>query len=64
MTRTLSLALALAAAFSLPAPAEDETKITPGVGPTSTMTDKVPQMKSDGATTPDAAPHDAQRMAN
>jgi hypothetical protein len=55
MTRTLSLALILAAAFALPALAEDATKIQPGVGPTSTMTDKVPQMKSDATVAPDAA---------
>jgi hypothetical protein len=55
MTRTFSLALVLAAAFALPALAEDATKIQPGVGPTSTMTDKVPQMKSDTTAAPDAA---------
>jgi hypothetical protein len=55
MTRTLSLALVLAAAFALPALAEDATKIQPGVGPTNTMTDKVPQMKSDAIAAPDAA---------
>jgi hypothetical protein len=55
MARTLSLALAVAAAFSVPALAEDATKIEPGNGPTSTMTDKVPQMKSDAIAAPDAA---------
>ena len=55
MIRTLSLAVVLAAAFALPALAEDATKITPGSGPTSTVTNQVPQMKSDSTAAPDAA---------
>ena len=47
MIRTLSLATVLATAIALPALAEDaKLKIEPGTGPTSTMTDQVPQMKS------------------
>ena len=46
MIRNLSLAAVVAVAFVLPAIAEDsKIKIEPGTGPTSTMTDQVPQMK-------------------
>jgi hypothetical protein len=47
MMRTLTLATALAAVLALPAMAEEKTKIEPGTGPTGTMTQQVPQMKSD-----------------
>jgi len=48
MIRTLSLATTFAVALAFPVLAEDaSTKIEPGTGPTSTMTNQVPQMKSD-----------------
>ena len=47
MMRTLTLTTALAAVLTLPAMAEEKTKIEPGTGPTGTMTEQVPQMKSD-----------------
>lgn len=50
MMRTLSIATVLAAAFALPAMAEDtNTKIEPGIGPTSTMTDAAPPMRQGDA---------------
>ena len=48
MFRALSLATTFAVALVLPAFAEDaNTKVEPGTGPTSTMTDQVPKMNSD-----------------
>jgi len=48
MNRTIFLAAGLAAALALPATAEDaNSKVEPAKGPTSTMTDQVPQMKRD-----------------
>lgn len=48
MFRTLSLATTFAVAFVFPAFAEDaNTKVEPGTGPTSAMTDQVPKMKSE-----------------
>ncbi len=58
MIRTLSVATLLAAAVALPAVAEDtKTKIEPGAGPTSTMTDTVPQMKQDAEAIKEAGPN-------
>jgi hypothetical protein len=52
MIRILSLATTFAVALVLPALAEDaSTKIEPGTGPTSTMSNQVPQMKSDADAT-------------
>ena len=52
MIRSLSLAV-LATALAVPAMAEEKNKIDPGgsTGPTSTMTDQVPQMKKDAEAT-------------
>ena len=45
-----SLATAFSAAFAAPVLAEDTNiKVDPGTGPTSTMTDRVPLMKSDAS---------------
>jgi hypothetical protein len=61
--RTLSMATVLAAAIALPAMAEDtKTKIEPGSGPTSTMTDAVPQMKRDAEAIKDAGPNSAKPL--
>jgi hypothetical protein len=50
----------MAAALTLPAIAEDaKVKIEPGSGPTSTMTDQVPQMKSDAEAVKQAGPNSA-----
>ena len=51
MIRSLSLATVFVAALAIPAMAEEKNKIDPagGTGPTSTMTDQVPQMKKDAA---------------
>ena len=50
MFRNLSLATAFSVAFAAPALAEDTNiKVDPGRGPTSTMTDRVPHMKSDAS---------------
>jgi hypothetical protein len=58
MNRTLSLATALAAVIALPAMAEDaKTGTEPGAGATSTMSDQVPQMKSDAETVDAAQPN-------
>lgn len=58
MTRTLSLATTLAVALVLPAMAEDaNTKVEPGKGPMSTMTDQVPQLKRDAQAIDQAAPN-------
>jgi hypothetical protein len=52
MIRTLSLAMTFVVALALPVLAEDaSTKIEPGTGPTSTMSNQVPQMKSDADAT-------------
>ena len=45
MIRTLTLAAIASLGLSLPAAAQDKLKVEPGKGPTSTMTDQVPQMK-------------------
>jgi hypothetical protein len=48
MFRALSLATACSVAFAIPVFAEDaKIKVDPGAGPTSTISDRVPQMKSD-----------------
>jgi len=58
MIRTLSLATALAAVIALPAMAEDaKTGTEPGAGATSTMSDQVPQMKSDAEAVDAAQPN-------
>lgn len=51
MIRSLSLATAVVAALAIPAIAEEKNKIDPagGTGPTSTVTEQVPQMKKDAA---------------
>ena len=51
MIRSLSLATVCVAALAIPAMAEEKNKIDPagGTGPTSTMTDQVPQVKTDAA---------------
>jgi hypothetical protein len=51
MIRSVSLATVFVAALAIPAMAEEKNKIDPagGTGPTSTMTDQVPQMKKDAA---------------
>jgi len=57
MIRALSLATVLATACALPARAEDaKSKIEPGTGPTSTITDQVPKMKADAGATKEATP--------
>ena len=62
MIRSLSLATVLAATLALPAMAEDaktqieKTQVEPGTGPTSTMTDEVPQMKRDAQAIEEAGP--------
>jgi hypothetical protein len=63
MMRTLSIATVLAAAIALPAMAEDtKTKIEPGSGPTSTMTDAVPQMKRDAEAIKEDGPDSAKPL--
>jgi len=63
MIRSLSLATVLAATLALPAMAEDaktqieKTQVEPGTGPTSTMTDEVPQMKRDAQAIEEAGPN-------
>lgn len=58
MIRSLSIATVLAATLALPAMAEDaKTEIEPGTGPTSTMTDEVPQMKRDAQAIEEAGPN-------
>jgi hypothetical protein len=58
MIRSLSIATVLAATLALPAMAEDaKTQIEPGTGPTSTMTDEVPQMKRDAQAIEEAGPN-------
>jgi hypothetical protein len=50
MFRNLSLATAFSVAFAAPVLAEDTNiKVDPGTGPTSTMIDRVPHMKSDAS---------------
>lgn len=50
MFRNLSLATAFSVAFAAPVLAADTNiKVDPGTGPTSTMTDRVPHMKSDAS---------------
>ncbi len=57
MIRTLSLAAALAAVIALPAMAEDaKTGTESGAGATSTMSNEVPQMKSDAEAVDAASP--------
>ena len=63
MIRNLSLATVFALALSLPAIAEDaKTKIEPGTGPTSTMTDAVPQMKRDAEAIKNDGPNSAKPL--
>src|SRR3990172_9603417 len=63
MMRTLSLATVLTAALVLPAMAEEaKTKIEPGTGPTSTMTDAVPQMKRDAEAIMEDGPDSAKPL--
>lgn len=51
MSRRMMLAVAAAGAMSGPALAQSpQTKVEPGTGPTSTMTEQVPQMKRDAET--------------
>jgi hypothetical protein len=63
MIRSLSIATVLAATLALPAMAEDaktqieKTQVEPGTGPTSTMTDEVPQMKRDAQAIEEAGPN-------
>ena len=63
MIRSLSIATVLAAALALPAVAQDansqieKTQVEPGTGPTSTMTDEVPQMKRDAQAIEEAGPN-------
>ncbi len=60
MIRTLSIATLMATALTLPAIAEEaKVKIEPGSGPTSTMTDQVPQMKRDSEAIEKAGPNSA-----
>lgn len=48
MFRALSLATACSVAFAIPVFAEDaRIKVDPGAGPTNTISDREPQMKSD-----------------
>jgi len=62
MIRSLSIATVLAATLALPAMAEDtktqieKSQVEPGTGPTSTMTDEVPQMKRDAQAIEEAGP--------
>ncbi len=57
MIRTLSIATALATVIALPVMAEDaQTGIEPGAGATSTMSDQVPQKKSDAEAAGESLP--------
>ena len=63
MIRTLSIVAVLGTALALPAVAEEsKNKIEPGTGPTSTMTDQVPQMKRDAETIKQDGPSSAKPL--
>jgi hypothetical protein len=64
MIRSLSLATILVTALAVPAMAEEKNKIDPGgsTGPTSTMTDQVPQMKKDAEATKDSGSNPAATL--
>ena len=57
MIRTLTLAAMATLGLALPAAAQDKLKVDPSKGPTSTMTDQVPQMKENADGVKQAGPN-------